>query len=155
MNFIRKTYFRGKTGFQKYWNFYFYLPCIVAQTSLYFPGWTFYCPGWTFYCPGWTFYCPGWTFYCPGWTFYCPGWTFYCPGWTLYCHGWTSFSQGCLPSLSTIYEKSFGLVVSSIVRIIRNITRAAVVHFNFRAGSTILVPVCTVSPGHWVNKEDT
>jgi len=30
---------------------------------------------------------------------------------------------------------------------------AAVVHLNFRAGSTFLVPVCTVSPGHWVNKK--
>ena len=33
--------------------------------------------------------------------------------------------------------------------------RAAVVHLNFRAGSTFPVPVCTVSPGHWVNKADT
>ena len=29
---------------------------------------------------------------------------------------------------------------------------AAVVHFNFRAGSTFPVPVCTVPHGHWVNK---
>ena len=29
---------------------------------------------------------------------------------------------------------------------------AAVVHLNFRAGSTFLVPVCTVSPGYWVNR---
>ena len=34
-------------------------------------------------------------------------------------------------------------------------TRAAVVHLNFRAGSTFSVPVCIVSPGHWVNKVDT
>ena len=34
-------------------------------------------------------------------------------------------------------------------------TRAAVVHLNFRAGSTFPVPVCTVSPRHWVNKADT
>ena len=33
--------------------------------------------------------------------------------------------------------------------------RAAVVHLNFRAGSTSPVPVCTVSPGHWVIKADT
>jgi len=33
--------------------------------------------------------------------------------------------------------------------------RVAVVHVNFRAGSTFPVPVCTVSPGHWVNKADT
>ena len=32
--------------------------------------------------------------------------------------------------------------------------RASVVHLNFRAGST-LVPVCTVSLGHWVKKADT
>ena len=35
------------------------------------------------------------------------------------------------------------------------LSQAAVVHFNFRAGSTFPVPVCTVSPGHWVNKVDT
>ena len=29
--------------------------------------------------------------------------------------------------------------------------RAAVVHLNLRAGSTFPVPVCTVSPGLWVN----
>ena len=33
--------------------------------------------------------------------------------------------------------------------------RAAVVHYDFRGGSTLLVPVCTVSPRHWVNKADT
>ena len=32
--------------------------------------------------------------------------------------------------------------------------RAAVVHFNFRAGSTFPVPDCTVPQGHWVNKAD-
>ena len=34
-------------------------------------------------------------------------------------------------------------------------TQAAVVDLNFRVGSTLPVPVCTVSPGHWVNKADT
>ena len=34
-------------------------------------------------------------------------------------------------------------------------TRTAVVYLNFRAGSTFPVPVCTVSPGQWVNKADT
>ena len=29
-----------------------------------------------------------------------------------------------------------------------NLTRAAVVHLNFQAGSTVPVPACTVSPGH-------
>ena len=33
--------------------------------------------------------------------------------------------------------------------------RAAIAHLNFRAGSTFPVPVCTVLPGHWVNKADT
>ena len=28
------------------------------------------------------------------------------------------------------------------------------VQFNFRAGSTFPVPVCTVPHGHWVNKAD-
>ena len=35
-----------------------------------------------------------------------------------------------------------------------DIARAAVVHFNFRAGSTFPVPVCTVPHGHWANKAD-
>ena len=30
-----------------------------------------------------------------------------------------------------------------------SVSRAAVIHLNFRAGSTFPVPVCTVSPGHW------
>ena len=34
-------------------------------------------------------------------------------------------------------------------------SRAAVVHLNFRAGSTFPVPVCTVSPGQCVNEADT
>ena len=38
---------------------------------------------------------------------------------------------------------------------IATITRAAVVHLNFRAGSTFPFPFCTVSPGHLVNKADT
>ena len=33
--------------------------------------------------------------------------------------------------------------------------RAAVVHLNFRARSTFPVPVCTVSPGHLINKPET
>ena len=33
-------------------------------------------------------------------------------------------------------------------------TRAVVVHFNFRAGSTFPVPICTVPHGHWVNQAD-
>ena len=33
-------------------------------------------------------------------------------------------------------------------------SQAAVVHFNFRAGSTFPVPVCTVPHRHWVNKAD-
>ena len=35
------------------------------------------------------------------------------------------------------------------------VTGSYVVHLNFRAGSTFPVSVCTVSPGHWVNKADT
>jgi len=36
-----------------------------------------------------------------------------------------------------------------------SVSRAAVVHLNFRVGSTFPVPVCTVSSRHWVNKADT
>ena len=35
------------------------------------------------------------------------------------------------------------------------IPRADVVHLNIQAGSTFPVPICTVSPGHWVNKAET
>jgi len=38
---------------------------------------------------------------------------------------------------------------------LRICSQAAVVHLNFRAGSTFPVPDCTVSPGHWVNEADT
>ena len=34
-------------------------------------------------------------------------------------------------------------------------SREAVVHLNFRVGSTFPVPVCTVSPGNWVYEADT
>ena len=37
--------------------------------------------------------------------------------------------------------------------VISILTRVAVVHLNFRAWSTFPVPVCTVPPGHWVNKQ--
>ena len=36
-----------------------------------------------------------------------------------------------------------------------SLPRADVAHLNFLAGSTSPVPVCTVSPRHWVNKADT
>ena len=42
-----------------------------------------------------------------------------------------------------------------MTRIKFEISRGAVVHLNFKAGSTIPVPVCTVSPGQWVNEADT
>ena len=34
-------------------------------------------------------------------------------------------------------------------------TCSRIVHLNFRAGSTFPIPLCTVSPGHCVNKADT
>ena len=40
------------------------------------------------------------------------------------------------------------------VHLCLHISRVAL-NLNFRAGSTFLVPVCTVSPGRWVNKADT
>ena len=45
--------------------------------------------------------------------------------------------------------------LTELARLNQRPTRAAVLHLNFRAGTTFLVPVCTVSPGHWVNKADT
>ena len=33
--------------------------------------------------------------------------------------------------------------------------RAAVVHLKLRAGSTFPAPVCTVTPGFWINKANT
>ena len=47
------------------------------------------------------------------------------------------------------------LVLFSISHILSYVSRAAVVHLNFRAETTFPVLVCTVSPGHWVDKADT
>ena len=52
--------------------------------------------------------------------------------------------------LSSIY-----LILSQNYIILSLTATDAVVHLNFRAGSTIPVPVFTVSPGHYVNKADT
>ena len=41
---------------------------------------------------------------------------------------------------------------TGIVFFARSTPWAAIVHLNFRAGSTFPVPVCTVLHGHWVNK---
>ena len=38
---------------------------------------------------------------------------------------------------------------------VRLSTGRCIVHFNFRAGPTFPVPVCTVPHGHWVYKADT
>ena len=43
----------------------------------------------------------------------------------------------------------------SMTRIKFEISRGAVVHLNFKAGSTFPVPVCTVSPSQWVNEAVT
>ena len=44
--------------------------------------------------------------------------------------------------------------LSSKLRKVYHLTRAAVVHFNFQAGSTFPVLVCTVPHGHWDDKAD-
>ena len=54
---------------------------------------------------------------------------------------------------------SFGLQAYTYTPCLRfihceSVTQAAVVHFNFRAGSTFPVTVCTVPHGHWVNKTE-
>ena len=50
----------------------------------------------------------------------------------------------------------FVLLNSFLIKevLIENKSRAVVVHFNFKAGSTFPVHVCTVPHGHWVNKEE-
>ena len=45
-------------------------------------------------------------------------------------------------------KASIGLPISAFI------ARAAVVHWNIRAGSTFPVPVCTVPHRNWVNKAD-
>ena len=54
----------------------------------------------------------------------------------------------------TIFEFLFSLVLDDRAIGLYS-SRAAVVHLNLRAGLTFPVPVCTVSPGLWVNKADT
>ena len=56
----------------------------------------------------------------------------------------------CNPAIDAI---DIGIRKNS-VHLCLHISRVAL-NLNFRAGSTFLVPVCTVSPGRWVNKADT
>ena len=58
--------------------------------------------------------------------------------------------------LFTVYTCSESFIHCKFLgRTKRLLSRAAVVHLNFRAGSAFPVPVCSVSPGNWVNKADT
>jgi len=71
-------------------------------------------------------------------------------------HGY--FSKSIFPrttSQVTIFQvaTSYTVRINSLYK--ATLSRAAVVHLNFRAGSTFPVPVCTVSPGNWVNKAGT
>jgi len=59
------------------------------------------------------------------------------------------------PSIDTAISDSQLYPLKRGLMILKTDLRSAVVHLNFRAGSTFPVPVCTVSPGHWVNKADT
>ena len=52
------------------------------------------------------------------------------------------------------HNRSMAMTKKLLKRYVHN-TLATVVHLNFRAGSTFLVPVSTVSPGNWVYKADT
>ena len=61
----------------------------------------------------------------------------------------------CLSTVSKIIKKTRYLFLScpyTSQLAVECKPRAAVVHFNFRARST--VPVCTVPNGHWFNKAD-
>ena len=57
----------------------------------------------------------------------------------------------------TLYKAIRNLINYSLMPFLKSrefpLLRAAVVHLNFRAGSAFSVPVCAVSPGHWVNKQ--
>ena len=55
---------------------------------------------------------------------------------------------------SVIRLHTYLLVPARLVNPV-SVSRAAVVHLNFRAGSTFPVSVCTVLSRHWVNKADT
>ena len=73
--------------------------------------------------------------------------------WTVYVYVQVGVFEPCrfyrfeqfILKIATGHMGTKGIVVS----------REAVVHLNFRAGSTFPVPVFTESPGHWVNKADT
>ena len=64
----------------------------------------------------------------------------------------TDFKNGAQNFRLTIHEKILKTLIAPITAFYVCISRAAVVHLNFRAGSTFPVTVYTVSPGHWVHK---
>ena len=63
-----------------------------------------------------------------------------------------NFKSNCLYGLKVVL---YSLKYSDQDKEQRRVAQAAVVHLNLRAGSIFPVPVCTVSPGFWVNKADT
>ena len=56
---------------------------------------------------------------------------------------------------SDISLKGIGIAPLWMEVYLKLLLTGAVVNLNFRAGSTFPVPVCTVSPGQWVNEADS
>ena len=67
--------------------------------------------------------------------------------------GTTNLHQILIFQSCNLMSQTFEIPNSEFRKI--NKSRAAVVHLNLRAGSTFSVQVCTVSPGHWLNKANT
>ena len=77
----------------------------------------------------------------------------YLAGYTqLYLHSTRQILTQGMPRQREIYSQQ---AILSFICIPPDRSRAAIVHLNFRAGSTFPVPVCTVLSGHWVNKAVT
>ena len=75
------------------------------------------------------------------------------------CLSSISNEDKCLIPQSKLFQRSITVKeyrrrINWIRRRWRSMPRAAVVHLNFRSGSTFPVPVCTALHGHWVNEED-
>ena len=79
--------------------------------------------------------------------------------WKLCLTRLTSMNECFYFFLFNFCESYEGTVVNRVLPSLHGgsleVTTDSLVHLNFRAGSIFPVPVCTVSPGHWVNNAVT
>ena len=64
---------------------------------------------------------------------------------------WSVFKDITQKALNFLKIRKFTDESKKLCKIMSFISRAAVLHLNFRAESTFPVPVCTVPHGHWLN----